>query len=130
LTPAKGTPATIENTRGGDWLTKAGVKPGQSFVLDGYFDVDAADVYQFQCRSAGPVVISVDGASLKQPPGEGWMFLPVSLTAGTHRVQVRGKATINPRLEIRFGGPGAASIGAAQFRHPAAPPKAGNRASS
>ena len=93
-------------------------------MLEGYFDVPAEDVYQLQLRGEGRFTVSLDGTKLKQPPdtGKAWRFLPVSLAAGTHRLRVRGKVPKDAHLELRFGGPGAHSLGASQFHYPAGKP--------
>jgi len=113
----RGQSAVVEKTRGGDWLAKA-VKPGQDFVLEGYFDVPAEDMYQFQARSSIPVELAVDGRAI-QPygPGRSPQYFPVSLAAGLHRLTIKGRAAEKSITELYFGGPGATSVGADRFRH-------------
>jgi hypothetical protein len=111
----------VESTRPRDWLAKAGVKDGQSFTLEGCFDVPADDVYQFQVRFVGELSLEVDGQPLGEVRGTGWSFLPVALKAGTHRLRVSATPKGKPELELRFGGPGALSVGADRFRHVAKP---------
>ena len=125
LTPEGREPVTIESTHPGDWLAKAGVKKGQSFVLEGYFDVPADDIYQFQIHSSAEPTIEVDSRVIGTAPRLGWRFLPVHLAAGTHHLRVAGTFTLAPRMDLRFGGPGARSVAADRFRHvrPPAPPK-------
>ncbi len=112
-----GQSVVVEKTRGGDWLAKT-VKPGQDFVLEGYFDVPAEDMYQFQVRSSIPMELAVDGPVL-QPSGAGRspQYFPVSLAAGLHRLTIKGRAAEKSTLELYFGGPGATSVSAERFRH-------------
>lgn len=117
LTPEGGEPVTIESTRPNDWLAKAGVKQGQSFSLTGHFDVPTEDVYQLQVRTDGEVVLAVDATQVGKAGGDKWKLLPVSLAAGTHKLTLRGTAGGRSRLDLRFGGPGALSVGADRFRH-------------
>ena len=125
LTPQGGEPVTIESTHTGDWLAKAGVQQGQSFVLEGYFDVPADDIYQFQIHTSAEPTIEVDSRVIGTAARLGWRFLPVHLAAGTHRLRIAGTFTLAPRMDLRFGGPGAQSVAADRFRHvlPPAPPK-------
>jgi len=112
-----GQSVAVEQTRGGHWLTKT-VKPGQDFVLEGYFDVPAEDVYQFQAGSSIPVELAVDGQSLRPyGPGRSPQYFPVSLAPGLHRVTIKGRASERSTMELYFGGPGATSVGADRFRH-------------
>ena len=97
-----------------NWLASVGVLKGEPFILDAYFQVSHDDVYQFQVNSAAGSVssltVDVDDHSLNVDAGKGWSFHPVSLSAGFHKLQVRGKAGGDPQLEIRLGGPGSRSI--------------------
>ncbi|MGD1001516.1 MAG: hypothetical protein ABSA67_12565 [Candidatus Brocadiia bacterium] len=136
LTAEGGAPVAVPDTGRKNWLTGAGVKEGQSFTLEGYFDAPEETVYQFQVRgNVGPVV-EVDGRTIEGPKpdpqpasdgaelvvaaqsagGDAWTFLPVSLAKGLHRLRVTGVAAKSPTLEIRFGGRGTQSIGA-DFKH-------------
>ena len=103
------------------WL-RGFVKPGEAVELAGYFDVPTDDMYQFQVRSSFPVRLEVDGKALEgEAMGEStpcWIFYPVALAGGTHKLRVRGTVTASPRLDIRFGGPGAFHLSGARFRRP------------
>lgn len=113
---AAGQSVVIEQTRGGPWLAKA-VKPGQEFLLEGYFEVPAEDVYQFQVRSPIPIELTVDGTVLRPGgPSRSPQYFPVSLAAGLHRLTVKGRAGGKSSLDLFFGGPGASSLGADRFR--------------
>ncbi len=66
LTPEGGAPAAVADTGRKNWLSDAGVKEGQSFTLEGYFDAPEETVYQFQvCGNVGAVV-EVDGRPLRK----------------------------------------------------------------
>jgi hypothetical protein len=119
LSAAGGPSVVVEQTRGGDWLAKT-VKPGQDFVLEGYFDVPAEDMYQFQVRSSIPTELAVDGQVIQPSgpgPGRSPQYFPVSLAPGLHRVTIKGRAAEKSTMELYFGGPGATSVGADRFRH-------------
>lgn len=113
-TPA---PATIvvQQTRQSDWLAKA-TKPGQEFLLEGYFEAPAEEMYQFQTRASIGVELAVDGQVLGQA-GQGLRYFPVSLAAGLHRLTLKGRTADHCVLELYFGGPGATCIGADRFRY-------------
>ena len=135
LTPEGGAPVAVADTGRENWLGGAGVKEGQSFTLEGWFDAPEETVYQFQVRGNVGAVVEVDGRPLQtskpnlqpaneggalvaaaQPAGAAWSFLPISLAKGLHRLRVTGVAAKSPTLDIRFGGRGAQSIGA-DFKH-------------
>jgi len=139
LTPEGGAPVAVTDTRRKDWLSAAGVKEGQSFTLEGFFDASEETVYQFQVRgNVGPVV-EVDDRTIHSPKplllpmneetapaGAAWSFLPVSLAKGLHRLRVTGVGAKDATLEIRFGGRGTQSIGGA-FKHAKPPAPTVNR---
>jgi len=113
---AAGQSVVIERTRDGLWLAKA-VKPGQEFLLEGYFEVPAGDVYQFQVRSSIPLDLAVDGTVLRPGgPSRSPQYFPVPLATGLHRLTVKGRAGEKSPLELFFGGPGATSLAADRFR--------------
>jgi hypothetical protein len=145
LTAEGGAPVAVADTGKKNWLGGAGVKEGQSFTLEGFFDAPEDGVCQFQVRgNVGPIV-EVDGRTIQTPKpdtqpaneettppaavqprdGAAWMFLPISLAKGLHRLRVTGVGMKDSSLDIRFGGHGTQSIGGA-FKHakPPAPPPA------
>ncbi|MCD6378251.1 MAG: tetratricopeptide repeat protein, partial [Planctomycetes bacterium] len=61
----------VEDMQGGKALIKAGVKKGESFQLDGFFDVPKDDVYQFQINFDGKLTIMVDSHHLDIPANRG-----------------------------------------------------------
>ncbi len=112
-----GRSVVIERAKDGDWLAKA-VKPGQDFLLEGYFDVPADDVYQFQLRASMAVELSVDGRVFpSSDSNRPLQYFPVSLAAGTHRLSIKGRGAEKATLDLYFGGPGAPGVGADRFRH-------------
>ena len=111
-------PAKVaENSQGGGWLQELGVQANEPIELEGYFDVPADDLYQFQLRSPRQVQITVDEATICTSDNGHWKFVPVVLKAGTHRLRVTVSGDGPPQMALRFGGPGASSIGASQFRN-------------
>jgi hypothetical protein len=114
LTTKGGKPFLVKDMRNMKALTDAGVKKGQAFRLEGYFDVPADDIYQFQVKFDGEMTIEVDGKVFDVPAGRQWKYLPVSLARGTHRFRAKGKAN-SLRIDIRFGGPGAFSLSEKRF---------------
>ncbi len=119
LVPNGGQPRTLDKMLGG-WGKDAGLAEKQSYTLEGYCDVPAEDVYQFQLRSGGELAVEVDGRPVARAAADRWRMVPVPLAAGTHRVVVKGTYAGLP--EVRFGGPGAASLSSDRFRHVAPPP--------
>lgn len=119
LAPNGAEPQVIESTLN-RWARDAGLKEGQSYVLEAYFDVPAEDVYQFQVLSGGRMSVEVDSHEVGQASGGRWRLMPVPLAAGTHHVRVKGTYEASPPPDIRFGGPGASSLHADRFRCPVA----------
>nr|MCU0874252.1 hypothetical protein [Pirellulaceae bacterium] len=101
-----------------NWLQDLGVQPGEPIELEGYVDVQADDLYQFQFRSPRRVQMKVDDTTVCSSDNEHWKFVPVVLNSGTHRWHVTVSGDGPPQMSLRFGGPGATSIGARQFRSP------------
>lgn len=110
-------PAKVaENSQKSGWLQDLGVQANEPVALDAYFDVPVDDVYQFQLHSPRQVQITVDEATICKSADGHWKFVPVALKQGTHRLRVSVTGDGPPQLALRFGGPGAYSIGARQFR--------------
>ena len=112
--PAK----TAENSSAPNWLQDLGVQPNEPIELEGYVDVPADDFYQFQLRSPRQVQIRVDETTICSSDDGHWKFVPVVLKAGTHCLRATVSGDGPPQMSLRFGGPGASSIGASQFRKP------------
>ncbi len=117
LTPEGAEPVV---TRASDWLAKAGVEADQAFALTGYFEVPADDMYQFQGRTDCEAEVEVDSKMRFSLGGDKWVMQPVSLAEGMHSLTVKATAKGKLRLKLRFGGPGAVSVGAPRFKHMAA----------
>jgi hypothetical protein len=117
LRPAGRPPIVIESGYITEHLPKAGLRPDEGFVLEGFFDVPVADLYQFQLRFNGRAAIEVDGKPLDAPVADVWNYLLVSLAPGTHHLRARFEAKGLPRLDLRFGPPGAYTIRGERFRH-------------
>lgn len=123
LTRKDGPPAVIDNTRGNNWLGEAGLKDDEAFTLQGYFHVEAEDVYQFQLRTALSIQLKIDDTEIPVPSGDGWQFVPVALLPGWHRFSLTSEMQAPGRLAVRFGGRGALSLDRESFSHPAAAEK-------
>jgi hypothetical protein len=113
-------PVTIVKTSQYNWLEQAGVRAAQSYTLSGYFEVRLDDIYQFQTRHTGDLMITVDGQGLHQVTGgkmDTMHYVPVPLRKGWHKLVVTGKSDTAPRLDMRFGGPGAFRLSRVKFSH-------------
>ncbi len=100
------------------WLGKAGVKTGDGFELSGWFEVPAAELHQLQLRANLPLEVAIDGAVVLGGATEGWRYVPVPLAAGKHRLGIKGVATAEARIDLRFGGKGTRHPAAAAFSRP------------
>ncbi|MEZ6072806.1 MAG: hypothetical protein R3C10_21715 [Pirellulales bacterium] len=120
LVPEGGRASTIEQTSKYDWLEQAGVKADQAYSLSGYFQVRLDDIYQFHVRHPDELSIAVDGNRLYDVT-DGKMaamqYVPVPLRKGWHKLEVTGKSSMAPRLDLRFGGPGAFRVSRVRFSH-------------
>ena len=120
LTRADGSTQSIGDTTKHDWLETSGVKPQSDYTVSGYVQVPYDDVYQFHLAHFGGATLRVGNTVVYQGNDlTSWPmhYIPVSLKPGKHRVEIKGKATQIPRLELRFGGPGALRAGATNFEH-------------
>lgn len=120
LTLANGTARAITDTIKSDWLQAAGVKSQEAYTLSGYVDVPYDDVYQFHVAHLGSATIRVDDQIVHEastPATWPMHYAPVALQPGLHRVEIQGKAAQPPRMELRFGGPGAWRAGEQNFQH-------------
>ncbi|MEX2113601.1 MAG: hypothetical protein WD845_10475 [Pirellulales bacterium] len=109
----------VDETKDPAWLTLKGLHANEPFVLQGFFDVEADDVYQFQLWHTGQLKLSVDGRTLiDDANGDNKQrFAPVALAQGMHRLTVTGRTGSNVKLKLLFGGPGAQSVGRNRFFH-------------
>lgn len=123
LTPGGGRPKPIDAIAAESWLRDNGVGPDQPYAITSVFEAEETAVYQFQVRYTGKLAVRVDGRVLHsgESPGHDLFYLPVSLAAGPHRLEISGQSG-NPALaEIRFGCRGLTAMGAPTFKHLAAP---------
>lgn len=133
LKTASGASTPVQETRSSDWLQKAGVKPGESFGVEGYFDVPAPardtvaalaedvaaqGVYQFQIRYTGALKLAVDGRLLHEGTdgNDRQIFLPVALAPGLHRLRISARPGNDLKLQIRYGGAGTRSLDGERFK--------------
>jgi hypothetical protein len=109
----------VQETRDPAWLALAGIGPSQPFVMQGFFEVSATDVYQFQLWHHAELKLNVDGVSLYSSEEGSFTqkFVPTALAAGVHRLSVSGRSGTEVKLRILFGGPGALSLDGKNFRH-------------
>jgi hypothetical protein len=115
-----GRPVTIDRTSNYKWLEQAGVGADQEYRLSGYFEVRLDDIYGFQLRHPDALSVLVDGQALysqKSGQMDSTSYLPVPLRKGWHKLDVVGKSSAAPRLEMRFGGPGAFRLSRVRFSH-------------
>lgn len=110
--------SVVANTRP-DWLGKSGVTKPAPWILEGWFQVPANDVYQFQLEGqVDGVRVTVDDQPLTWPRGSNFWTLPTSLAAGWHRVTfATTEGNEVTKLGIRFGGRGTRWLEGAVFRH-------------
>lgn len=110
----------VATTKGGDWAARGGLREGQAFILDGYYEAPDDDLYQFQVNFDGKYDIQVDGQALVAQVSEGekgWQSLPVNLKAGLHRIVVRALPLHQPLMDIRFGNRGTRWVNEKTFKH-------------
>jgi hypothetical protein len=102
-----------------DWAAKAGVEPGQPWQLEGIFRANTDDLYQLQVELSGEAEVLVDGKQLAalRAPRVGFVHLPVSLAAGPHRLQIKGKLDDAKRLNAAFGNRGTQQVTGELFQH-------------
>ena len=97
------------------WLENLKVGPNTPVTIEGYVNISAEDLYQFQWHSPRSVTLTVNGTQLATSTADRWQFVPIALRPGWHRVQVRIGGDGPPRLDLRFGGPGSYRVGARRF---------------
>ncbi len=109
----------VDETKDPAWLTLKGMHANEPFVLQGFFDVEADGVHQFQVWHSGELKLSVDGRTLyENAKGDNTQrFAPVALAKGMHRLTVTGRTGGDMRLKLLYGGPGAPSVGRNRFFH-------------
>jgi hypothetical protein len=83
------------------------------------FEVEADDLYQFQLDFAGKIELLVDGESLHTQHADkhAFAYIPVRLTAGNHRFELRTTPNEMKRLHAFFGNRGTQAITETVFHH-------------
>jgi len=111
-----GTPVTLQSTAATNFL---GIQPGQSFELDGVFQVATTDLYQFQMALDGSIELIVDQSPQfsNESDQHQYHYVPVFLEAGWHRLRVRGRLPRATDLWLRFGLDELAPLTGDQFQH-------------
>ena len=109
----------VDETSDPAWLSLKGIRANQPFVVQGFFDAEKTDVYQFQLWHYGDAKLSIDGHTLYdgQKGDYSQKFVPVALAAGMHRLTLTGRTANDVKLRILFGGPGATSLSRDRFVH-------------
>jgi hypothetical protein len=110
-------PVTVLDTFGADWIAAAGVKEGEEFELSGVFEAGRADLYQLQLRTNSAATIEIDGQPALLSDGWTWRYAPVQLAQGRHELKLRGKASRDPRVDLRIGAAGTWHPSEQRFSH-------------
>ncbi|MCE9603372.1 MAG: hypothetical protein K8U03_00545 [Planctomycetia bacterium] len=115
-------PATvITSATFDDCLREAGVDPGEKFTIDGFFEVEEDGTYQFHVRHGMRLSLAVDDRPLYGTDAKHATLdnVPVALKAGRHKLQLRGTAGGDLRLDIRFGLRGVQRMQPSALKHAA-----------
>jgi hypothetical protein len=109
----------VDETADPAWLTLKGMHANEPFTLQGFFDVEADDVYQFVAQHTGQLKLTVDGHTLYESAnGENTLaYIPVALAKGMHRLTVTGRTGSDLKLRLQFGGPGTQMLSRDRFVH-------------
>lgn len=110
-------PVTVLDTFSADWIATAGVKEGEEFELSGVFEAGRADLYQLQLRSNSAATIEIDGRPALSGGEWNWRYAPVQLAQGRHEMKLRGKASRDPRVDLRIGAAGTSRPSEQRFTH-------------
>lgn len=114
----EGKPAVVVERLDHDWLQKAGIEEGEAFRIESVFNVEANDLCQFQFDFAGDIEVLVDGKTVGKlshaKPAVG--YVPISLAAGNHRLEVRAKVAAARRMHVSFGNRGTQVVTQTRFQ--------------
>jgi hypothetical protein len=118
----EGQPSRVVDRVADDWVAKAGLEAGESFVLRGLLTAEAAGLHQFQFEFSGEVEVLVDGRPLamriSQRSTPGWhYYCPVNLEGGLHEVEIRAKLDQHKLFRASFGHRGTQTVTSGLFRH-------------
>jgi hypothetical protein len=109
----------VDETSDPSWLTLKGMHANEAFTLQGFFDAEANDVYQFVAQHTGQLKLSVDGHALyDNAQGANTLaYVPVALAKGLHRLTVTGRTGGDMKLKLQFGGQGTQMLSRDRFVH-------------
>jgi hypothetical protein len=127
LVTSSGKQRVVLTTAEPDWLEALGVAAGDTFTQTGFLTVDEDGVYQFRLNHNLAVGLVVDDAAIGQfdrtsPEND---YAAAALRRGLHKIELRGTARAEPRLDVRFGLRGTKRLQPASMTHipePAARP--------
>lgn len=96
----------VDDTTSRSWLSAAGVKEGQTYVLSAYFEVADEGVYQIQARQNGGLKVTIDGRLVFSSENENFTqrYIPFSLARGLHQIDIQGRPERSVLAKFRFGG--------------------------
>lgn len=107
----------IEDLVDRQWLTRAEVKPDEEFKLEGYFEVDKDDLYQFQIDGNLPCQIFLNGVEIELPDLEQpFRCVPLSLAFGNHHLVVTGTMQEKGELLFSLGNQGRQILDSRRFQ--------------
>ena len=102
-----------------NWLAGQGVAAGEVFALVGFLNTERDGEYQIQLRHAMQAAVLVDDRPLYEAKNASTVvdYIPVALKAGLHKIEIRGRATEDLRLDVRFGYSGMHPLRPASMTH-------------
>lgn len=105
LTQEQGEPRPVFATVPEKWLTELGIVPNEVFTMTGFFTVDRDCEFQIQLRHAMQAAVLIDDRPLYEAKNVERLtdYIPVALRAGLHKLEIRGRASEDLRLDIRYG---------------------------
>jgi hypothetical protein len=111
-------PVAIE-TLGNDWAEKAGIKPGENFILEGWVRIDSPALTQFQAEFGGRVKIDVQGVTIldEVQPGVGWKYAAVELQPLWQPIKIQAVLNNDKRFNLHYGAVGTKAYSGESFRH-------------
>ncbi len=111
-------PVAIE-TLGNDWAEKAGIKPGENFILEGWVRIDSPALTQFQAEFGGRVKIDVQGVTIldEVQPGVGWKYAAAELQPLWQPIKIQAVLNNDKRFNLHYGAVGTKAYSGESFRH-------------
>lgn len=119
LTQEMGEPRTVFTLSPDNWLAGQGVAAGEVFAIVGFLNTERDGEYQIQLRHAMQAAVLVDDRPLYEAKNASTVvdYIPVALKAGLHKIEIRGRATEDLRLDVRFGYSGMHPLRPASMTH-------------